>query len=245
MRFLCARGLHWRAMDFFTVDIATLRWVVALVVVAVVMGVEWAVPFRIPIQSKLEHVSTNLIIFGGNSFIAQLLAGWTLLLWSSFVTSEGWGFLHSLDLSPVSHVLLSVIALDLVGYGIHRFYHRVPFFWRFHRAHHSDLDMDATTSICFHLGEVITTTGMKRAQRVGFGWLSRRVPHFRNPHAVCRLVRACQREIVEQARATTPSRDRDAYHALDSPFAPAVRAQCESLSGLLRVGPVVWHLLYG
>ena len=156
-------------MDFFTVDIATLRWVVALVVVAVVLGVEWAVPFRIPIQSKLEHVSTNLIIFGGNSFIAQLLAGWTLLLWSSYVTSEGWGFLHSLDLSPVSHVLLSVIALDLVGYGIHRFYHRVPFFWRFHRAHHSDLDMDATTSIRFHLGEVIITTGMKRAQHVASG----------------------------------------------------------------------------
>ena len=66
-----------------------LRWVVSLVVVAVVLGVEWAVPFRIPIQSKLEHVSTNLIIFGGNSFIAQLLAGWTFLIWSSYVTSEG------------------------------------------------------------------------------------------------------------------------------------------------------------
>jgi len=72
--FLQARGLHWQAMDFLT-DEATLRWVVSLVVVAVVLGVEWAVPFRIPIQSKLEHVSTNLIIFGGNSFIAQWLAG--------------------------------------------------------------------------------------------------------------------------------------------------------------------------
>ena len=158
--FLQARGLHWQAMDFLT-DEATLRWVVSLVVVAVVLGVEWAVPFRIPIQSKLEHVSTNLIIFGGNSFIAQWLAGWTLLIWSSYVTSVGWGVLHSLDLAPVSHVLLSVIVLDLVGYGIHRFYHRVPFLWRFHRAHHSDLDMDATTSIRFHLGEVIMTTGMK------------------------------------------------------------------------------------
>src|SRR6476659_9811182 len=98
-------------MDLFTVDVATLRWVVSLVVVAVVLGVEWAAPFRVPIQSKLEHVSTNLIIFGGNSFIAQLLAGWTLLIWSSYVTSEGWGFLQSLDLAPISHVLLSVIVL--------------------------------------------------------------------------------------------------------------------------------------
>jgi hypothetical protein len=40
--FLYARGLHWRAMDLFTVDEATLRWVLSLVVVVVVLGVEWA-----------------------------------------------------------------------------------------------------------------------------------------------------------------------------------------------------------
>jgi sterol desaturase/sphingolipid hydroxylase (fatty acid hydroxylase superfamily) len=57
--------------------------------------------------------------------------------------------------------MISVILLDLVGYGIHRFYHRVPLLWRLHRAHHSDLDMDSTTSVRFHLGEVIITTGMK------------------------------------------------------------------------------------
>ena len=65
--FLHARGLHWRAMDFFTVDVATLRWVVCIVVAAVVLGAEWAVPLRTPIQSKLEHVSTDLIIFGAGS----------------------------------------------------------------------------------------------------------------------------------------------------------------------------------
>jgi sterol desaturase/sphingolipid hydroxylase (fatty acid hydroxylase superfamily) len=102
-----------------------------------------------------------LIIFGGNSLIAQFLAGWALLIWSSYVTSEGWGLLYHLHLDPVSHVITAIIALDLAAYGIHRLYHRVPFFWRFHRAHHSDLDIDATTSLRFHLGEVVMTGGMK------------------------------------------------------------------------------------
>lgn len=148
-------------MDFSAVDLPTLRWLFSLGCIAVVLSVEWAAPFRTPIQSKLEHVSTNLIIFGGNSLIAQLLAGWMLLMWSSYVTSEGWGLLYYLHLEPVSHVITSIIALDLVAYGIHRLYHRVPFLWRFHRAHHSDLDIDATTSLRFHFGEVIMTGGMK------------------------------------------------------------------------------------
>ena len=148
-------------MDSSAFDVSTIRLIVPLVFLAMILGVEWVAPFRIPIQSKLEHVSTNLIIFGGNSFVQQFIAGWTLLLWSSYVTSEGWGLLYQLHLAPVSHVVLSVILLDLFGYGIHRLYHRVPFLWRFHRAHHSDLDMDATTSIRFHLGEVVITTGLK------------------------------------------------------------------------------------
>jgi sterol desaturase/sphingolipid hydroxylase (fatty acid hydroxylase superfamily) len=148
-------------MELFNEDITAFRWVFCLAAVAAVLGAERAAPFRTPIQSKLEHVSTNLTIFGGNSLLAQWLAAWTLLIWSSYVSSEGWGLLHSLELAPVPHVLVSIILLDLVGYGIHRCYHRVPFFWRFHRAHHSDLDMDATTSIRFHLGEVIITTGIK------------------------------------------------------------------------------------
>jgi sterol desaturase/sphingolipid hydroxylase (fatty acid hydroxylase superfamily) len=146
-------------MDF--ADAPTLRGLVSIACIAVVVSVEWAAPFRTPIQSRLEHVSTNLIIFGANSLIAQFLAGWAVLIWSSYVTSEGWGLLHYLHLDPVSHVVTSIIALDLAAYGIHRLYHRVPFFWRFHRAHHSDLDIDATTSLRFHFGEVIMTGGMK------------------------------------------------------------------------------------
>ena len=33
--------------------------------------------------------------------------------------------------------------------------HLVPFFWRFHNVHHTDLDMDVSTASRFHLGEVL------------------------------------------------------------------------------------------
>jgi sterol desaturase/sphingolipid hydroxylase (fatty acid hydroxylase superfamily) len=154
-------------MDLF--DVSALRWAFTLGVIAVILGAESAVPFRRSSQSRLEHVSVNLIIYGGNSLVAQILAGWTLLVWSSYVTNAEWGLLYHLPLGPVFSVMASVIMLDLVAYGLHRLNHRVPLLWRFHRAHHSDLEMDATTSIRFHLGEVVLTTTMKALAVWAFG----------------------------------------------------------------------------
>lgn len=148
-------------MDLHQTGWLGLHWEIAIGLIGLLLAWEWLAPFRVPIQSKLEHVSTNFIIFGGNSVVAQFLAGWTLFLWSDYVQGEAWGLLSILRLDPLTHVLASVVLLDLLAYTIHRLYHRVPFLWRLHRAHHSDLDMDATTSIRFHLGEVWLTSGIK------------------------------------------------------------------------------------
>src|SRR5690348_11260630 len=148
-------------MNLLASDMIHLRMALALGVAGLLLILEWLAPFRIPVQSKLHHVSTNLIIFGGNSLVVQFLVGWALLLWSSRVGSQMWGLLHQLRLEPISHVALSVVLLDLIYYGAHRLNHRVSFLWRFHRAHHSDLDVDMTTSVRFHLGEVLISTGVK------------------------------------------------------------------------------------
>ena len=156
-------------MDLLASDMIHLRMALALGVAGLLLGLEWLVPFRTPVQSKLHHVSTNLVIFGGNSLVVQFLLGWALLLWSHRVDSGTWGLLHQLRLEPISHVVLSVVLLDLIYYGVHRLNHRVPFLWRFHRAHHSDLDVDMTTSVRFHLGEVLITTGIKGMSVVVLG----------------------------------------------------------------------------
>lgn len=156
-------------MDLLTSDMIDLRVSLWLGIAGLFLALEWMVPFRTPVQSKLHHVSTNLVIFGGNSLVVQLFVGWALLVWSSRVDSETWGLLNQLRLAPISHVVLSVILLDIIYYGAHRLNHRVPFLWRFHRAHHSDLDVDVTTSIRFHLGEVLIATGIKGVSVLALG----------------------------------------------------------------------------
>lgn len=51
------------------------------------------------------------------------------------------------------------LVLDLLTYGIHRAKHAVPLFWRFHALHHSDPDVDVTTSVRHHPIEFLGTTG--------------------------------------------------------------------------------------
>jgi sterol desaturase/sphingolipid hydroxylase (fatty acid hydroxylase superfamily) len=46
--------------------------------------------------------------------------------------------------------LTAFLLLDLMQYAVHRCQHAVPFLWRFHALHHSDPDVDVTTSVRHH-----------------------------------------------------------------------------------------------
>ena len=50
--------------------------------------------------------------------------------------------------------LLAMVIFGFVTYWLHRVYHQIPLFWRFHRIHHSDRIIDPSTSLRHHPGEV-------------------------------------------------------------------------------------------
>lgn len=58
-------------------------------------------------------------------------------------------------------VFLGVAILDFVIYLQHVLFHAIPFFWRFHRMHHTDLDFDVTTGVRFHPVEIALSMGIK------------------------------------------------------------------------------------
>ncbi|MBL0226487.1 MAG: sterol desaturase family protein [Geobacteraceae bacterium] len=67
----------------------------------------------------------------------------------------GWGLLNVLAVAPWLKIILAILALDLVIYLQHRAFHRIPFFWRFHRMHHTDLDIDVSSGNRFHPVEIL------------------------------------------------------------------------------------------
>jgi sterol desaturase/sphingolipid hydroxylase (fatty acid hydroxylase superfamily) len=64
---------------------------------------------------------------------------------------------------PLANRWLSFVAafllLDFLNYAVHRCQHAVPLFWRFHALHHSDPDVDVTTSVRHHPIEYLLAAG--------------------------------------------------------------------------------------
>lgn len=79
------------------------------------------------------------------------------------------GLLHVAPLPMWAKIAAGVVLLDLVMYGLHNLFHRVHFFWRFHRVHHSDLELDATTAFRFHPGQGLIMLGVMMLAVMAFG----------------------------------------------------------------------------
>jgi sterol desaturase/sphingolipid hydroxylase (fatty acid hydroxylase superfamily) len=52
---------------------------------------------------------------------------------------------------------LVFLLLDYTIYVWHILLHKLPFMWRFHLVHHTDLDLDLVTAFRFHFGEMIAS----------------------------------------------------------------------------------------
>src|SRR5262249_4810826 len=63
-------------------------------------------------------------------------------------------------------VAVALLAMDYTFYWWHVGTHRIPFLWRFHVVHHTDLDLDASTALRFHFGELLLGVPFQIAQVV-------------------------------------------------------------------------------
>ena len=69
--------------------------------------------------------------------------------------SENFGLLNWLDISPITTIVVSFLIYSLSEYLVHLSHHKIPFLWRFHKIHHSDRDLDVTTTFRQHPVSVI------------------------------------------------------------------------------------------
>src|SRR5690606_20902763 len=82
---------------------------------------------------------------------------------------QQWGLFNNIDWPYPLAFVLSVIALDFIIYLQHVMFHAVPVLWRLHRVHHSDVDLDASSGIRFHVIEIVLSMIVKLAAIVTLG----------------------------------------------------------------------------
>jgi sterol desaturase/sphingolipid hydroxylase (fatty acid hydroxylase superfamily) len=102
---------------------------------------------------RIRHDAKNLSLGLTNAIVAALLTGTLLVVVEA--ASRDLGLLSRLSLPVVAATAISLVILDFWMYVWHRLNHALPFLWRFHRMHHSDPAVDASTGVRFHTGEIV------------------------------------------------------------------------------------------
>jgi sterol desaturase/sphingolipid hydroxylase (fatty acid hydroxylase superfamily) len=92
------------------------------------------------------------------------------MVWLAY-KNEDWNFgLNYLYNAPVwIKSVIAFLLLDYSNYLWHIVLHKMPLMWRFHLVHHTDLDLDITTSFRFHFGELIGSVFFRGAAVILIG----------------------------------------------------------------------------
>jgi sterol desaturase/sphingolipid hydroxylase (fatty acid hydroxylase superfamily) len=137
---------------------------VFLALFALFAGLEAVMPRRPRSLSRQRRWVTNVAITVMNSVALRGLAVLLPLLAIGAALdagAQGWGLLNLVDWPGWLELMSAVLILDFAIWAQHLVTHKVPMFWRFHRVHHADRDMDVTTGFRFHPVEILASMGLK------------------------------------------------------------------------------------
>ena len=101
----------------------------------------------------------SLIII--DNMIVRLIVPFTAASVAVYAQRNQIGLLHLVSLPLSASVIVSVVLLDLLIYAQHVLFHHVPLFWRVHKVHHIDQEIDVTTGLRFHPVEIVLSTLIK------------------------------------------------------------------------------------
>ncbi len=103
----------------------------------------------------------SLIII--SNILIYFIFPWKLMELALEVTYKGKGLFPALNLDANKWItiVLTVLILDLVIYAQHICFHKLNIFWKFHKVHHSETFLDATSGFRFHPVEMIISLIIK------------------------------------------------------------------------------------
>lgn len=154
---------------FEEIDINQVRMACFAGIFLVMALLEAGLPRRRLENGRLKRWPTNWGLILLDSILVRLIfpiggVGLALL-----AQENGWGLFGLLGWSGVIAGILTFFALDFAVWGQHVASHKIPVFWRIHRVHHADSEVDATTALRFHPIEILLSFVWKGLVIVALG----------------------------------------------------------------------------
>ncbi len=121
-------------------------------------------PLRRQTEPKLKREGRNLVVASLAALVVRGVERPLIEPLTKIVEQRRMGILKIFRLPQLLEVVLAVVLLDYTLYLWHVLTHRQPLLWRFHLVHHIDLDLDTSTALRFHFGELLLSIPWRAGQ---------------------------------------------------------------------------------
>jgi sterol desaturase/sphingolipid hydroxylase (fatty acid hydroxylase superfamily) len=126
-------------------------------------------PLRPQVESKERETVRNLVIAAGAGIVFNALEKPVTDKLTKFIAENDAGLLKIFRLPKFVETAAAVLLLDYTLYIWHFLTHRIPFLWRFHKVHHADRNLTASTAFRFHFGEIAISVIFRAGQILVIG----------------------------------------------------------------------------
>ena len=130
----------------------------------VIAFVERKRPLRRRVERELPRFRENFAMAGVTALVTYALQKPVVDRVLQRTTERRLGLLRMVRLPRAVRFVAGVLLLDYTLWWWHRLNHIAPPLWRFHRIHHLDRDLDVSTALRFHFGEMALAAFFRAAQ---------------------------------------------------------------------------------
>ncbi len=153
----------------FTLPFDSLGAPVLATVFLALLWLQWRFPLRRQHFVVLRRVARNLVLSVPAHAVFRFAMLPIPLALAAWTQTRHIGLLNWLTLPRWASMILTFFLMDYAYWWWHWANHMIPFFWRFHNVHHTDLDMDVSTATRFHFFEMLFSTGFLALAVLLFG----------------------------------------------------------------------------
>jgi sterol desaturase/sphingolipid hydroxylase (fatty acid hydroxylase superfamily) len=127
-------------------------------VLLVLFTLEGVIPYMQGRTQRLKHAIPHVLVAIGNGALTKLALSAMTMQAISVAEGHSFGLMRMIALPATLRGIVVFILFDIWMYYWHMANHHIGFLWLFHRAHHADIEMDTTTALRFHPGELVLST---------------------------------------------------------------------------------------
>jgi len=134
--------------------LSNLQPIIIVVMMILMLSVENIWPYLPRATNTKKHNLRNLglVLI---SFVVNAAAGIAVVSVLQITADKQFGLLNWLPLNNTVKIIAGILLTDFGSYCGHILAHKVPFLWRSHRVHHSDANLNATSTLRFHPLDVL------------------------------------------------------------------------------------------